>query len=82
MPLKEVTRFQNVPRTAGTVHTYPTINRWDPKKKVIVRDNNESVWIDTPDGFAREAIAYNETHALITVRVEVDVPEEKPTPTE
>lgn len=77
MALKNRVRFQNVPLTDSNLHTYSSILRWNSEKKIYVRDDNSSTWVDSPDGFANEAIASNETHALVPVFDVVKVIEEK-----
>jgi len=77
MATKNIVKFKNVPIADGAIHTYPSILRWNNEKKVYVRDENTSTWIDNPDGFADEAIAANKTHALVPVFSVVEVVEEK-----
>ena len=75
-------KFKNVLKSDDAVHTYPSILRYNSITKVSVKDENASTWVTLEDGFASEAIAQNETHALVPYfdKETVEIPEaEKPT---
>lgn len=76
--LKNRVRFQNVPLSSDNIHTYPSILRYDKEKKQSVLQTSPSTWIDNEDGFASEALATNETHALIAIFDQVEVADPEP----
>ena len=79
--IQNTVTFKVVERTDDSIHEFASIKRYKGKVEGLVLDRTPSIWYQKGDSDAVEAIATNETHALITVfgtkTIDVpDVPEE------
>ena len=80
--IQNTVTFKVVERTDDSIHEFASIKRYKGKELGLVLDRTPSTWYQKDaDSDAVEAIATNETHALITVfgtkTIDVpDVPEE------
>ena len=76
--IQNTVTFKVVELASDSIHTFESIKRYDREAKKLVLDRTPSTWYQNGDSDASEAIATNETHALITVfgTRTVEVPEE------
>lgn len=81
--IQNTVTFKVVERTDDSIHEFASIKRYKGKELGLVLDRTPSIWYQDGDSDAVEAIATNETHALITVfgTRAVDVPEVPEEPT-
>lgn len=81
--IQNTVKFKVVERTDDSIHEFASIKRYKGKELGLVLDRTPSTWYQDGDSDAVEAIATNETHALITVfgTKIIDVPEVPEEPT-
>ena len=79
--IKNTVTFKVVERTSDSIHEFEAIKRYDKVDKKLVLDRTPSSWFVDKDGIASEAVATNETHALIAIFGTVSVPQTPEEPT-
>lgn len=79
--IKNTVTFKVVERTSDSIHEFEAIKRYKGKEIGLVLDRTPSTWYQDGNSDAYEAVATNETHALIAIFGTVSVPQTPEEPT-